>query len=183
MSPRPSEPSAPDPTWPRYTRAPLPPYRFVPGRSPHPRRDPRGHAYGRPELRSGPLDPAAWARSSLYLRGIDLYNFAFWWESHEVFEAIWQGAGKRGELAAFAQGMVQVAAAHLKRFMGAPEAAAKLLGRGLGRLHELPSPYLGLSVRGFEREVAAYFQGERALPALIRLDLPPGEPEAIEGQA
>jgi predicted metal-dependent hydrolase len=176
---RPAEPSAPDPAWPRYTRAPLPPYRFVPGRSPHPRRDPRGHAFGRPEIRPEPLDPAAWAGSSLYRRGIDLYNFAYWWESHEVFEALWQGAGKRGELAGFAQGMVQIAAAHLKQFMGSPEAAAKLLERGLLRLREAPSPYLGVSVRQFEREVAAYFQGASARPALIRLELPRGTPETI----
>jgi uncharacterized protein len=169
---RPIEPSAPDPSFPRYTRGLLPPYRFVPGRTPHPRRNVRGYAYGRPELGPQRLDPAAWADSEVYLRAIDLYNFAYWWESHEVFEAIWHGAGRSGVLGGFAQGMVQIAAAHLKRFMGAQEAGRALLDRGVRRLGEVPSPYLGIQLRRFELETAAYFRGEQALPALIALDLP-----------
>ncbi|MFO0760865.1 MAG: DUF309 domain-containing protein [Byssovorax sp.] len=168
------EPTPPDPTFPRYTRAPFPRYRFVPGQTPHPRSDPRGHAYGRPEARVERIDPGDWARSELYLRGVDLYNFAYWWEAHEAFEALWRGSGggspRAGVEADFFQGLIQIAAALLKRFMGAPSASAALLGRGLGRLHGAPSPYLGLDVRRFERETTAYFAGERAQPALIALD-------------
>src|SRR5215212_5529968 len=173
----PSEPSAPDPAWPRYTSGPLPAYRFVPGRTPHPRRSPRGHAYGRPELGPVSLDPAAWAECEIYRRGIDLYNFAYWWESHEIFEAIWHGAGRSGVLGGFAQGMVQIAAAHLKRFMGAQEGARALLDRGLSRLGVVPSPYLGVQVRRFEREVVAYFRGEREKPALNLVEVPPAAPD------
>jgi uncharacterized protein len=179
----PAEPSAPDPSCPRYTRGLLPPYRFVPGRTPHPRRDVRGYAYGRPELPPEPLDPAAWASSEVYLRGIDLYNFAYWWESHEIFEAIWHGAGRSGVLGGFAQGMVQIAAAHLKRFMGAQESARALLDRGILRLGEVPERYLGVHVRRLEREAAAHFRGERALPALILLEMPPSAPDTREGPA
>ena len=168
----PAVPAPPDAPSARYTRAPLPAYAYIPGQAPHPRRDRRGHSYGLPELRPEPLDPSCWARSERYLRGVDLYNFDYFWECHEVFEAIWHGAGKTSVLGQFAQGVVQIAAAHLKRSMGAHEAASKLLARGLGRLAGAPSPYLGFDVRRFEREVAAYFEGKRALRARIALDLP-----------
>ena len=166
-------PLPPDPTtWPRYTGTPIPSYRYIPGKAPHPRRDPRGHSYGLPELRPEPLDPDRWACSERYLRGIDLFNFGYFWECHEAFEAIWHGVGKSSVLGQFAQGMVQIAAAHIKQAQDAPEAARKLLERGLSRLAGAPSPYLGVDVRRFEREVMAYFRGEQAEPARIKLDLP-----------
>src|SRR5579871_5928024 len=54
-------------SWHRYSTGPLPPYRFVPGQTPHPRRDPKGHGYGRPEPRATRIDPAAWASCAIYL--------------------------------------------------------------------------------------------------------------------
>src|SRR5262249_39372188 len=118
------------------------------------------------------LEEARWASSERYLRGIDLFNFGYFWECHEVFEAIWHGAGKTSVLGQFAQGMVQIAAAHIKRAQGAREAAEKLLARGLLRLAAAPAPYLGVDVRRFEREVMAYFRGEQGEPARIALILP-----------
>lgn len=168
----PAEPSPPDPAFARYTRAPFPAYRYVPGRSPHPRRDPRGHSYGTLEPRPTPLDPAAWATSSLYLYGVDLHNFAYWWEAHEAFEALWQATDKGAPLGQTLQGVIQIAAGNLKRFMGAESAAQKLGARGLARLALAPSPFLGLDVRGFEAEARAYLALDRATPALLRLALP-----------
>ena len=42
-----------DPTWPRYSARPFPAYRYVPGLTPHPRRDASGHSFGAPQ-------PGAW---------------------------------------------------------------------------------------------------------------------------
>jgi uncharacterized protein len=167
-----NEPSPPDPAFPRHTRIAFPAYRYVPGRAPHPRRDPGGHSYGKPEPRAAALDPAAWATSTVYLYGVDLHNFAYWWEAHESFEALWQVTDKEGQLGQMLQGLIQIAAGNLKRFMGAESAAQKLWGRGLARLAAAPSPFLGLDVRGFERQVTGYLAGEREKPALIRLALP-----------
>lgn len=167
-----NEPSPPDPAAPRHTRIAFPPYRYVPGRSPHPRRDPGGHSYGRPEPGATLLDPAAWATSTVYLYGVDLHNFAYWWEAHESFEALWQATDKEGPLGQTLQGLIQIAASNLKRFMGAESAAQKLGARGLARLGVAPSPFLGLDVRRFEAEARGYLARERAQPALIRLALP-----------
>ena len=166
---RPSEPRPPEPACPRYSRGPLPAYRYVPGRSPHPRRHPHGHSYGRPEPRSEAVEPDAWASSELYRVAVDLYNHGYWWECHEALEAIWHAAGRETEQGQFLQGLIQVAASHLKRFMGSKDAARALAERGLARLARTPSPYMGIDVRAFERAVRACVDGEASAPPAITL--------------
>jgi uncharacterized protein len=167
-----AEPAPADPAFPRYTAGPFPAYRFIPGLSPHPRRSPRGHSWGRPEPRVQALDPEAWASCPLYLRGVDLFNHAYWWESHEAFEALWRGHVP-DPTAVFFQGLIQIAAAELKRLMGSERAAQALYGRGLTRLRGVASPFLGLDVARFVEDVEARRVGARDRPA--RIDL------AIEG--
>jgi len=168
----PLSPSPPDPAFPRWTAAPFPRYRFVPGRSPHPRRDRLGHSWGLPEPRVQAIDPAAWAACAVYLRGVDLFNFAYWWESHEAFEALWRGARPGTATAELLQALIQLAASELKRFSGLPRPAQALGERALARLAEVPSPYLGLDVRGLAREAEGRLAGERQLPLLLVLALP-----------
>jgi hypothetical protein len=134
MIARVDQPLPPDPAWPRHSSIPFPPSRFVPGRLPHPRRDPRGHSFGLPEPKLPPWSPLEWGRNLPYLFGIDLYNFAYWWECHEALEALWHAAGRRSVHAQFLQGIIQVAAGNLKRFMGKIEPGRRLIEEGLGRL-------------------------------------------------
>ena len=116
-----------------------------------------------------PLPPERWAECEDYLYGIDLYNHAYWWEAHEALEGLWIAVGKFSEQGQFLQGVIQVAAGHLNRFMGKEPGATWLWGQGLGRLAAIPDRYMGLDVRAFEREVRAYEARERALPPLIGL--------------
>ena len=154
----------------RLTTGPLPPYRFLPGRTPHPRRDPRGHGYGRPEPPHTIVDPARWASCDVYLWGVDLFNHELWWESHEAFEALWHGAGAGATpAAAFFQGLIQVAAAELKRVMGNERAAQSLYARGLARLAGVPSPFLGADVAALVADVRDRKEGARDVPARIVL--------------
>lgn len=134
------------PTWPRYSACPFPSYRFVPGKTPHPRRNPRGHSFGQREPELDALRPDAWAESDSYRYGIDLYNFAYWWESHEVFEGFWHAAGPTTEQGQFFQGLIQLAAANLKQFMGSEEAAHNLFRRSADRFSGLPDRYLGIDI-------------------------------------
>lgn len=169
-----NEPSPFDPAWPRWSRARFPPYRFVPGRSPHPRRDRGGHGYGAPEPRAIAVDPAAWATCELWLFGVDLYSHAYFWEAHEAFEALWNGAGRSGAQALFFQGLIQIAASELKRFMGAESSARALGERGLSRLREAPARYMGMDVASFVREVEARLAGELARAPLIVIEAEKG---------
>lgn len=141
-----NEPQPADPSWPRYSAAAFPLYRFVPGESPHPRKDPRGHSYGKADPAPETFRPGSWRHSGLYRYGIDLYNHSYWWESHEVFEALWRAAGRDTEQGRFFQALVQLAAANLKAFMNNHRAAANLRRAAAERLRLVRTPYQGIDV-------------------------------------
>ena len=159
---------ASDSEWPRYSTRPLPAYRFIPGVTPHPRRHPDGHSYGHAEPALSAPAPDQWQTNDAYLYGVDLYNFAFWWECHEVFEGFWRGAPKT-EQGCFFQALIQVAAANLKICMGSPASAGRLSLAAFERFQPLPHIYMGIDVRRFERDMQAYIAGSRDAPARIRL--------------
>lgn len=165
------EPAPADPAWPRYSPRPFPKYRFVPGLNPHPRRHPQGHAYGTPEVPPPRVAPDLWRENAAYLHGIDLYNFAYWWECHEELEGLWHLTGHTGTEAQFLQGIIQVAAANLKRHVGSPVGARRLGGEAVGRLASVQKrEYMGLELGPFIRAVNDYHVDEdsSAIP-LIRL--------------
>ena len=163
------QPEAPSSSWPRYSKTPFPKYRFVPGRSPHPRRDPNGHSFGVPEPKPPPPDIAKWKENELYLHGIDLYNFAYWWECHEALEALWHAAGHESVTGQFLQGIIQVSAANLKRFMGLEKTAREMALAGLARHAGRPDPYMGVDLARFARETRDFHDRTFNRPALIRL--------------
>ena len=163
-----NEPRPPDPNWPRYSTRPFPPYRFLPGKNPHPRREPRGHSYGQPEPKPPAFPPEDWEKSEDYLYGIDLYNFAYWWECHEVFEGLWHAVGHQTQQGHFFQALIQLAAANLKRFLGNATAADKLARSGLTRLQSIPPIYMGVEVLALSKDVREYIDGSRTYPPLIR---------------
>ena len=78
--------------------------------------------------------------------GIDLYNFAYWWECHEVFEGLWHAAGHGTEQGNFFQALIQLAAANLKYFLGNPAAAHNLFRSGIIRLQNVSPSYMGIDV-------------------------------------
>lgn len=132
--------------WPRYSSDPFPAYRFVPGQTPHPRRNPLGHSYGQREPHPKLVPAAQWHTSDDYLYGIDLYNFAYWWEAHEIFEGFWHVAGRHTEQGNFFQALIQLAAANLKHVMNNEAATRKLVRAGITRLERIATPYMGIDV-------------------------------------
>ena len=157
---------------PRYSGRPFPAYAFLPGRDPHPTRDPRGHSYS--EAREAPppsVDPEGWEACPDYLYGVDLYNHGYLWEAHEAWEGLWHVSKHDPVQADFLQGLIQCAAACLKVPMEQP--------RGLERLSALGTERLEGVVR-------------RAGPVYMGLELPPfvaamrtfsgGDPGSIDGR-
>ena len=157
---------------PRYTDRPFPAYRFIPGQSPHPRRDRQGHSYGQPEPTPPPFMPEEWWDSEWYLYGIDLYNYGYWWECHEVFEGLWHAVGPDLPQGQFLQALIQVAAANLKRLVNASEPTHTLSQAALERLQKFSGIYMGVDVSALSEDVRAYFDGSREMPALIHLVWP-----------
>lgn len=138
-APRPLD--APPDAPPRWTAAPFPPYRHVPGLTPHPVTDPRGHSHGEREPAvelSGLTLPEDWRRCEEYLRGVDLFNAAYLWEAHEAWEAVWHAAGHETPVGRFLQGLIQTAAALLQHHRGTREGHRRLHARALGLLAALP---------------------------------------------
>ncbi len=158
--------------WPRYSTTALPTYRFLPGLTPHPRRDPQGHSFGRPEPCPLPFAHEAWSASEEYLYAVDLYNFAYWWESHEVFEGLWHACGPKTTAGNFFQALIQFAAANLKRALGNEAAAQNLAGNGLRRLRNSPAHYMGLDTETFAEHIAAWMHNTGR--SYVRLDLTKG---------
>ena len=139
----------------------FPPYAFLPGRDPHPTRDPRGHSYtGEAEPEGTYLPASDWGENEEYLFGCDLYNAGYLWEAHEAWESIWHPS-KHDELQAdFLQGLIQCSAASLKIPMGQPEGLLKLSQQGTKRLEGVmksvgPS-YMGLDLASFLAEFRAF---------------------------
>jgi uncharacterized protein len=109
-------------TPPRYLpEEALPPYAYVPGRFPHPFSDPQGHSYQLSSPPVPPPDPWCWAQCQPYLRALDLFHHGYYWEAHEAWEALWHACGRRGDLADFFKGLIQLAVAGVKLRQGRPE--------------------------------------------------------------
>jgi hypothetical protein len=152
----------PAPARPRFlSEVPFPPYGFVPGRFPHPVRDPAGHSYGHDPGPAPPVVPERWGESRDYLLGLDLFNHGYYWEAHEAWERLWHAAGREGATAELLQGLIKLAAAGVKvregRAAGTTALAAgarDLFARAAGRLPGRPS-HLGLrfaELEGFTRQ-------------------------------
>jgi len=142
------EPIFTGPAPPRYTETAFPAYRylpFVPG-IPHPRRDPAGHSYGQDEESLAGFVAEDWRNCQAFLHGIDLFNHGYWWEAHEALEADWLAAGQDSLPGNFVQGLIQIAAAQLKRFIDQPRGAELLTASGVAKLSLASGVYLGIEI-------------------------------------
>ena len=153
----------------RYTSRPFPSYRFVPGKAPHPTRDPEGHSYNKQPEQLASFDPEEWNSCEEYLYGIDLFNHGFWWEAHEALETVWVAAGRRTETGLFVQGLIQIAVAHLKWFQGFQDTATRMASEGLKKMPRINGIYLGIELGIFRSSVESYFSGDIEAPVIIEL--------------
>jgi hypothetical protein len=131
----------------------LPPYTFVPGRTPHPVRDPAGHLFGKLCELPPPLELTRWQESRDYLHGIDLFNHGYYWEAHEVWEGLWRAAGRTGSTADFLKGLIKLAAAGVKVRQGQPRGVASHASGAAAHFRAIAdergedASYLGLRLR------------------------------------
>lgn len=141
-------------TVPRYLPdAPLPPYAYLPRRTPHPTRDPAGHSYGHESVPPAVPDVSRWDQCQPYLRGIDLFNHGYYWEAHEAWESLWHACGRTGLTADFLRGLIRLTAAGFKVKEGHSAgvsrhaaAAAQLFEQVAAELGGEQACYMGLSL-------------------------------------
>lgn len=151
--------------YPRYTTIEFPPYRFVPGRFPHPIAHPDGHSYRAPGVAEPVVafaPPEKWRESADYLFGCDLYNHGYWWEAHEAWEGLWHVVPNPSAQRRFLQGLIQVAAGHMQVHLGKVDGVRRL--RETSRRHldaalaeAGDGAFMGLALADWVGEVDRYW--------------------------
>lgn len=165
----------PKPDMVRYCPAiPFPPYRYVPGLNSHPISNPAGHMYGKREPDFEEVTPENWHQNKFYLYGIDLFNFAYWWEAHETLEGLWHMTYKGSIEREFLQGLIQTAAALLNKHRGHEGGAQRVKDEAVSRLNEVLNYrdcFMGVEAAGLIRQIENHFSGQP--PPVIELLFPP----------
>ena len=126
--------------------------------------DPRsaGHMAGYVPQRIAPPDPDRWRECRDYLRGLDLFNYGYYWEAHEVWEGLWHAVGRGGLLGDFFKGLIKLSAAGVKARERRAEGtirharrATELLGLTAARLSHAPSGTGDLRLMGLSPDKLA----------------------------
>ena len=121
-----------------------------------------------------------------YLAGVVLFNGQDYFEAHEVWEDLWAEA--TGPERKFYQGLIQAAVGLCHFGNGNLRGAVKLYHSSRAYMEPCGTPFLGLDVADFWRQMGRCFAGllagpepdrslrpDPALVPVIRLDPPPAE--------
>jgi hypothetical protein len=137
----------------------LPERAYVPGQGPRPSLEVEDETRG---SAAACLPADRWRQQAEYLWGVDLYNAGFFWEAHEVWEALWRASAHDPEQHSYLQGLIQTAAACLKGVTLNANAARSIGTRALERLDQLRSdrnePYMGLDLVRFCTDFRAFIE-------------------------
>lgn len=164
----------------RYTAVDFPPYSFVPGFAPHPVSDPAGHMYGVKHVAPDSLQPENWRGSEVFLYGVDLFNYHYYWESHEVWESLWIAARRSGTTADFLKGLIKLAAAAVKAREGNSSGVVRHTKRAIelfdvvaASLEQEKNSYCGANLMQLKTLAGKFCsQSEDFKTPLPRLELP-----------
>ena len=156
----------------------LPPYAYLPGKNPHPVRDPTGHSY---QVEAIPVAAEALLGSDVFLWGLDPFNHGYYWESHEAWEGLWQVADRDGPPRMLFRGLIPLSAAGVKIRERKHAAAARPAKRAAGLLRQL----MKVPDRAFERALgmspaalAEYAGAATRIPADLQTTAP-GQPQPV----
>jgi Domain of unknown function (DUF309) len=156
----------------------LPPYAYLPGKNPHPVRDPAGHSY-----RVEPIRVTAEVSlcSDAFLWGLDLFNHGYYWEAHEAWEGLWQVADRDGSLRMLFKSLILLSAAGVKIRERKNAAARRHAMRAAALLRQLTI----VPDRAFERALgmspatlAEYAEVVARIPAELQAT-PPAQPQSV----
>jgi hypothetical protein len=164
-------------TPPRYSARLLPPYRFVPGETPRPARDSAADRRDEWSAESS-WRPEEWRELDPWLWAIDLFNHGYWWECHEVLEALWLAAGRTTPAARFVQSLVHLSAACLNDRRGHVEASRRQAARAVRGLRAARAPIsrvMGVDPSALASSVVRAFSGGDSSPSRLRILLAESE--------
>ena len=130
-----------------------PPHAYVPGRTarhPDDLFDPVKSSVHRG------MSPGELENSAAWATGLRYYREGFFWESHEVLEAVWMATGPNSAERRMVQAVIQLTNAALKARMGRANATRRLCDIAAAHLSELPrraETVLGLSRGWVQAEI------------------------------
>jgi hypothetical protein len=116
----------------------------------------------------------SWRDAPAYAYGLHLHAHGYFWEAHEVWEAVWLATAPNSQERHLLAGLIQLANACLKLEMVQPKAALRLLQASQDHLAECRSgALLGLDPAALVHDIAAFahqvavLDDEQELLALI----------------
>ena len=156
----------------------FPPYAYLPGRGPHPVRDPGGHSY---QVEPILVAVEASLGSEAFLWGPDLFNHGYYWEAHEAWEGLWRVADRDGSLRMLIKGLILLSAAGVKIRERKHVAAATHAKRAAALLHRLMKVPDGAFERALGMSpatLAEYAEAATTRPADFQ-ETAPGQPQPV----
>ena len=151
----------------RYTDFPFPCKRYLPGEDIHPSKHPSGDHMPKCRFNSISFGVQTWRDSDRYLYAIDLFNYGYYWETHEVLEEIWREIGTKTPTGLFIQGFIQIAAALIKKTQSFHRGARRLSEKGLSKIRLQSGVFLGIDVSVFSEDTASFLAGKKPAPIII----------------
>ena len=112
----------------------MPRWAYNPGTDRVPDREPLETAKNRVPLRFDRFVPAD---DPAFRYGLALHDGGFFWEAHEIWEAVWKAAPMNGLDHIALRALIQIANAGLKQRRARPRAAARLIEEAKALLSEL----------------------------------------------
>lgn len=134
----------------------FPEYAFLPGKHTHPNK-PGGHSHKEDELKLKPVIAENINSNSDFRFGIDLLNYGYYWESHVLFEALWNSHERKGAMADFFKALIKIAAGAIKDELDQRGAASGHYKRALELIIAIKSVegemFLGFSLTELEKHI------------------------------
>lgn len=142
-----------------HDHLPLPSRRYVPGAGGEPDRGPLNAAKA---TIKGPMQPERWAAHAAYRYGARLHVDGFFWEAHEVWEAVWLTCAHNSAERHLLRGLIQTTNAALKLVMRRRQAAQRLLAEADGLFLETErclgsrrGPFMGVDLAALRGSLQA----------------------------
>ena len=135
---------------------PFPDERHVPGKTPRPEISP---AFDAAKAAPAYTVDRMWQENLTYQYGVDLYNAAFFWEAHEVWEPVWMRSGGNSRERLLVQGLIQLSNGCLKIVMERQDAAARLLTIARDKIAEAEHGepcMMGIALQSLRNDIEAF---------------------------
>jgi len=153
----------------------LPPYAYLPGKNPHPVRDPAGHSH---HVEPIPVAAEVSRSSDAFLWGLDLFNHGYYWEAHEAWEGLWQVADRDGPLRMLFKGLILLWAAGVKIRERKNAAAARHAKRAAALFRRVPASAFERALGMSPAALAECAEAAMRIPADLQAAAP-GQPQPV----